>query len=252
MSGAAEALGIGVSGVGGLVGALNRQAAAAGIELPMSAGRSKTGQRMWAWRPSAAAAVGVPELEAAKVGEGEPVVEVAKAEKLVEVSQPEPKPRAARKRPAREAPPAPEIEPEPESEPTRVEPGKAERSAPEPVTWEQFQVVLGDNTKAFLALVQARGRVTIKAAQDALSLPGKRFGSITGGLAKKAKSHGVELPYTTSVSVAGQRMWIWRPSVASALGFPEAVPAPNTEPAKERSGRKDVFLRKGGGKQKKG
>ncbi len=74
--------------------------------------------------------------------------------------------------------------------------------------------------------MQARSRLTIKAAQEALNLPGKSFGSITGGLAKKAKGHGVELPYSTTTTKSGQRMWVWRPAVAKKLGIPEPTPAP--------------------------
>ena len=62
MSTAKEVLGLETQkGVGGMIGAFSRKAARFGFEMPFSAGKSSSGQRMWTWKPSVAKALGIPE-----------------------------------------------------------------------------------------------------------------------------------------------------------------------------------------------
>ena len=277
---AQEALAIPRKGVGGLVGAFSRKAARFGFELPFSPGTSSSGQHMWTWRASAAEKMGIPDAVVYEAGAeavpepekpaGEPTqkpnkaaTKRAKAEKVVE---PEPEAPAAEVKaaPTPEPEPAPEAKAEPVPEPAS-EPA-AEKPTPEPVTWEQFESALGEKTLNFLRLVQARGRVTVSAAREALNLPGKGLGSIAGALAKKALVHGMDLPYTAASTSSGQRIWIWRPSVAAKLGIPEATPVvekvkeaveAKPEAVPEKPARQSVFRRKGdkakaGGEQQEG
>ena len=56
---AQAALGVAPKGVGGITGALARKAANHDMPLPYSTAKSKTGQRMWIWRPAVAAKLGI-------------------------------------------------------------------------------------------------------------------------------------------------------------------------------------------------
>ena len=57
---AQEALGLdSAKAVGGIVSALGRKAANAGIELPFAAGHTRAGTRAWFWRPKVAAKLGI-------------------------------------------------------------------------------------------------------------------------------------------------------------------------------------------------
>jgi len=226
ISAAAEALGVAEAGVGGLVGALNRRANQAGIELPLSASRSRSGQRMWAWKPKAAEKLGVP----APVAKEEPAaeVEVPKAE------EPAPKPnkKPATKRAKAEksqAAPSPAAEPE-----KRAEPPAPEKPT---ITWTEFEAGLSENTRIFLSMLQTRTRLTMSAAQEALGLPkGKAVGGMIGALTQKATKFGFELPFSSVKSRGGQRMWAWLPSVAKKLGIEAVVKeaAPEPEPVEAK------------------
>ena len=121
---------------------------------------------------------------------------------------------------------------------------KPKREPAKTITWQEFEVGLSEQTRTFLALVQSRTRVTMKTVSEALSLPGKALGGITGAFARKAARYGFEVPYTQAKSPTGQRMWIWRPSVAKKLGISADVAEPPAEPEPEAPARTKTFLRK--------
>ena len=180
VSAAKEALDLPGKGLGSIAGALAKKAKIHGMSLPYSATRTPAGERIWNWRPSVARKLGIPEQVVEEVVEKEPVeAPVAK--------------RAAFKKKA----PAPQ----------------------EPLSWEQFFNALPEQTRTFIGLVQARSRLTMSSAQEALGIPEEGVTEVVDAFAEQAVGSGFDLPYTSVKTKTGQRMWIWRPAVAKELGI---------------------------------
>ena len=59
LSSAQEDLGIPSDGVGEVVDAFAEKAAGFGFDLPYTSVKTKTGQRMWIWRPAVAKELGI-------------------------------------------------------------------------------------------------------------------------------------------------------------------------------------------------
>ena len=174
---AAEALGKESRGVGGVTGALQRSALRVGLQVPYRQGNDASGGRVWVW----AAAPARPQ-----------------------------KPKAPK------APP-PEVEsPKPEAPPPAAEaPAGKPPAGP---SWAAFRETLSPDTNRFIDLIVQQKTLTLAAAMEALGKTnGKQIAGITGALARKAKSHGVPLPFSAGENDQGERIWVLAPKVLAKL-----------------------------------
>ncbi len=214
MTDARSELGLKAKGIGGMTGALSRKAQSVGMELPFSAGKTRSGQRMWAWRPKAAAELGVAALAAA---------------------------------PAAPSTGAPAPAASPTASPKAPKASKAAGKAKARPSWTQFEADLSAQTKSFLELVRTSNTLSMDGAKEALSLPGKALGGLTGALTRKANNAGISLPFSQGRSSSGQRLWIWQAEAPASSPAPSA-PA-TADPAAKTKGRTS-FLREGPAKRK--
>ena len=79
--------------------------------------------------------------------------------------------------------------------------------------WGAFVATLSPTTQSFLALLEAKGEVTMAQAVKHLKLKqNKAMGGLTGALSRKAARNGIALPFKQSQNRKGQRTWVWSPS----------------------------------------
>ncbi len=144
--------------------------------------------------------------------------------------------------PVEAAPTTPVVIP---SEPTKAR-AKRPRKAPVQMDYETFVAQLGEPSRRFLSLIEARGTLRASEALVALGLRQPRaLGGIAGGLARWAPARGVELPYE-AIEIEGERAWRWSNSVApkeggetmerslqAAKAAPKAAARPEREAAPE-------------------
>ncbi len=109
-------------------------------------------------------------------------------------------------------------------------------TAPEPALapdagWVEFVGGLSSGTKAFLALLEARGRLSMAEALSELGLDGgKALGGLTGALRRTAKRAGVELPFRALME-DGERVWVVTDGAATATVSPAQATAPRPRSA---------------------
>lgn len=79
------------------------------------------------------------------------------------------------------------------------------------------------NTRDFMALVEARGTVTLTDAAEALGVETKALGGITGGITRASNSRNVVVPIDTNEDESGERFWTWT-GPEMGLGWTEPEP----------------------------
>ena len=107
----------------------------------------------------------------------------------------------------------------------------------EQARYDAFVAGLPELSQEFLALVEARGEVTITEVKEALGIKApKALGGITGSITRWAPGKGVEVPYVASKR-SGERLWTWTRGVPGASAV-AAKPAQSAKKKKRSSGKR--------------